>query len=129
MRSTRIDFTGDRPKFDFGHAVAGFLGTVQNALVNLGTDQGSDRLYPNRGTRLRQDAISGRMISQRLANHSANFAALRTLTFIQETGDPDVGSQLQSLTLQARIKEGFRVELLTKATSANGKTIGELATV
>lgn len=129
MRSVRIDFTGEKPRLDFDYVVAGFLATVQNSLVNLGTELGSDRLYPSRGTNLLQDAVSGKMINQRTAEHSANFAALKTLTFIQETGDQESDNRLQSLQARANLRSGFRVEVGIRATSAGGQTIGELANI
>jgi hypothetical protein len=99
MRGLRIKFTPAGAVFDFGYYVKDFDCTVQNALVNLGTDAESDPLYAGRGTYLSKDAARGKMVAGVWANHAVNFAALRTLAFSQQTETTSNEDRLRSFRL------------------------------
>lgn len=128
MIGTRIDFT-DGARFDFENPNRDFACTVQNALVNVGTDKGSDPLYPGRGTRLKIDGAEGRMINSAWSTHAANFAALRTLSFIQQTDRQTNPFKLQSFVLRCRELKDQTVKLDVQATSQDGTQIGLLANI
>ena len=49
--------------------------------INIATEQGSDPIYPDRGTNLLASSINGLLIDKVEAQHAGNFAALDTLTF------------------------------------------------
>ena len=127
MRSSRIFFGPTGPRFDFTRVLIGFDCTVQNALVNLGTDRGTDRVYPSRGTDLKVDAAVGRMVNLTWANHTANFAALRTLEFIQQTDNQTNAFKLQDFKLISTGFSGQRIKLNAQATSVIGETRGVIA--
>lgn len=55
----------------------------QNAAVNLAQIRGSDRCFPDKGTRLLLAGVQGIIFDTQSAQHEANFAALDTLTFMQ----------------------------------------------
>ena len=56
--------------------------TSQNAVVNLLTEQGTDKIFPTRGTTVFQEAVSGGIISRQVATNVGNFAAINTLFFM-----------------------------------------------
>ncbi len=128
MRSTRIDFTGPAPVFDFSKVLVGFSCSVQNALVNTGTDNGSDPIFVDRGTDLKKDGAQGKMINATWATHAANFAALRSLSFIQQTEMQSNPFKMQAFTLRCEQVSDQAALLSVQATCVDGTVIGFLAT-
>lgn len=129
MKAVRIDFSGDKPVFDFSKPLADFSCTVQNALVNTGTDNGSDPIYPDRGTDLKKDGAQGKMVNATWATHAANFAALRTLSFIQQTEMQSNSFKLQGFILRCALLSPQTAVIAAQAISDDGTTIGFLATM
>lgn len=129
MRSLKIAFRNSGPVFDFGTFNSGFDGTVQNALVNVGTNQGTDPLYPDRGTTLAKDAAQGRMVNSVWAAHTTNFAALSTLSFIQKTEAQDDLDRLQDFQLEIELLQSQQVKLNVFAKSSLGETRGLKVTI
>lgn len=76
------------PDFDFSTYVSGFKATVQNALTDTLTRQGSDTAHPERGTTFKEDALEGSLTSEVELTHAANFAAENVRTFINSNLDP-----------------------------------------
>jgi len=129
MRGILINFDAGGPRFNFDAPVKDFEATVQNALVNVGTNRGSDGLFEDRGTDLKIDGAQGRMATQIWANHSANFAALRTLSFSQQNDDPNNAWKLQSFTLRCEKLVQTTAVLAVEAVSEGGTTIGGIANI
>ena len=129
MRGIRISFDSAGPRFDFSVIARDFETTVQNALVNISTAAGSDPIYPDRGTDLLLDGVSGRLINNTWANHSANFAAISTLVFSQSVDDPSDPHRLQNLTLQGAKIRGQTLMLSAQATAVDGQKMGILAKI
>lgn len=127
MRGIKILFQDGGPVFDLENPVKDFDATVQNALVNTGTRLNSDAVYPDRGTELMKDAAAGRMVNLTSANHMANFAALRTLAFIQKTEKQSNPFKLQDFKLRSRSLKDQHLELDVKATSVTGEVRGSVA--
>jgi hypothetical protein len=75
---------GGEIRLELDRAVEGFSATAQNALVNLITDKGRDKIFPDRGTNLLQAALATGLSNRRAASHQANFAAADTLFFSRE---------------------------------------------
>jgi hypothetical protein len=128
MRGVALIFGEAGPTFGTA-AVVGFEATVQNALVNLGTRQGTDPLYPERGTTLQKDASAGKLVELNSAQHASNFAASDTLFFLRDfdaVGDPDAISELKLAPANSDQKS-----LLLEATflSADGRVLGLAATL
>lgn len=113
-----FDFTGPSVDFDC---------TVQNALVNVATDQGSDPFFLDRGTNLKKDGAQGRMVNSAWATQAANFAALRTLSFLQQTDLQSNPFKLQSFILRCRQVAEQAVALEVQATSIDGTVVGIIA--
>jgi hypothetical protein len=123
VKGIAIDFTGSLPVFSTGQ-VDGFGSAVQNALVNIGTKQGSDVVFPDKGTTLQADAVAGKLVDLNSAQHSSNFAAVDTVAFSRthtETDDPDgvIGAQLEPADFDSN-------SLLIDAifTAGDGRTVG-----
>lgn len=129
MRGILINFGPDGPKFNFDVVVKDFEATVQNALVNVGTDRGSDGLFSGRGTDLKIDGAQGRMATKIWANHSANFAALRTLSFSQQNDDANNTWKLQAFTLRCEKLVQTTAVLAVEAVSEGGTVIGGIANI
>ena len=124
MVDVRLDMTGDSPVFDFSNTVVNFDATVQKAMVNLGTDLGSDPVFTDRGTYILMDAVQGRMVNLATANHAANFAASRTAVFVKSTTRAGDDYGLQSLDMSAPNYNMFRLQLNITATCVDGETRG-----
>jgi hypothetical protein len=124
MRGVTINFFGVAPVFDFTDTVKNFDATVQNALVNLGTNIGSDPLYPDRGTYIMKDALQGAMINLQGANHSANFAAMHTMVFSKATEIPSNPFGLQNLDVGASTFNTKQLQFDIQATCVDGTKVG-----
>ena len=129
MRGIRITFNEDGPRFDFSRSVRGFESVVQNALVNVGTDLGSDPIFTDRGTDLKRDGAHGRMATAIWANHSANFASLNTLAFIQQTDDETNPFKLQEFELRCEQVILTTAVLNVRAVSSLGQVVGGFANI
>jgi len=127
MRGVRIDFNNG--SFDFNAPARDFETAVQNALVNVATDLGSDPLYPDRGTNLLLDGVSGRLINNAWANHSANFAAVQTLVFCQTVDDSADTHRLQNFLLAQANIVGQKLTLSAQAVAADGQRTGLITEV
>jgi len=127
MRGVRINFNAG--SFDFTSPTRDFETSVQNALVNVSTDQGSDPIYPDRGTNLLLDGVSGRLINNTWANHSANFAAVQTLVFCQSVDDPADSHRLSNFTLSQAQIVGQKLTLSSQAVAADGQRAGIITEV
>lgn len=127
MRGIKVNFSAGGASFDFSKPVKDFDVTVQNALVNVGTALGSDPYFEERGTDLLLDGVQGRMVNAAWANHAANFAALKTLVFIQSQDSASDPYRLSNFRLQALRFTGQTVELRAKVFAANGQVRGTVS--
>lgn len=125
MRGIGLVFTTHGAYFQFKRIVKDFPATVQNALVNLSTRQGSDPCFPERGTNLQLDGARGRMINPASAQQSADFAALHTTAFSRMAG----GDPLQRFQLKVRGLQGDRVSMEIAAEGPNGETMGNIVSL
>lgn len=74
--NTSSNINGDvYPDFDTTQINTGFETTVQNCLIDTLTNQGSDTIFPTRGTTLQEDAYAGFITNSMALQHSCNFAA------------------------------------------------------
>jgi len=127
MRGTVIKFEAAGPRLDFTDVRRDFACTVQNALTHVGTDYGTDRVYPERGTDLLRLATSGTLVNRLWADQRAGLAALRVLAFTRQTDSPANQDQLQEFKLRAvQMRDGF-AEFLAQAVSSRGERAGMMA--
>ena len=85
----KIEFTAEGARVVWGQRVSGFQATVQDALVNMATAEGSARTHPERGTGLWASLNGGGMLDTASSQHAGNFAALDTVFFLRRHDDPD----------------------------------------
>jgi hypothetical protein len=84
MEGLKVNFLNGDIYVEPEAKVVDFDATVQNALVNIGTRQGTDRIYPSKGTNILKRAVEGKIVGLNVANHEAQLAAINTLFFSRE---------------------------------------------
>lgn len=105
------------PDFDLSTYVSGFDGVVQNALTDTLTTQGTDIVYPARGTTFRETAVEGSLPNANALAHAANFAAEEVKTFNNNQINFDTTSNSTanfSILSEAEIAEQNNVPTITK---------------
>ncbi len=102
--------------------VQGFRSVVQNALVNLLTDDGTDMLYAKRGTELFRSALNSSIFNYRSASHACNFAASATLFFSREHEVADAADKLNRLGLDPVYLNTSRLDANAGFESIDGRT-------
>lgn len=93
MKDLKIIFNGDASTIDLNDTVEDKNLYEQKVLINLVTANGTDKVFPTRGTRLLADSIYGRVYSKTGAVHVGNFAALDTIYFIRSTDPKDLQNE------------------------------------
>lgn len=127
VKSLRINFKADGASLDFNSSVDGVDCEIQNALVNIGTEKGSDKIHPQRGTALLGEAVRGAIIDLSSARHSSNFAALYTLSFIKNSlpssmiNSPNL---IVKLKLSAAEFDGQKLNLQISGATLDGREFG-----
>jgi len=87
MRGLAIIFTENGAQLDTAKFVRQHGLKVQNALVNLGTGIGTDRVHPSRGTELAKKALSSGFRDIVESQHELNFATSASL-FFERANEP-----------------------------------------
>jgi len=100
-----------------------FPAMVQNALVCLVTSVGSDKAFPEKGTRLLKQGLQGALINLATATSAAQFAAIDTLFFVNvhET-EPD--RRLANVALRPVVFSLGTLELNSLFDSSLGESLG-----
>lgn len=132
MKSLKISFDEGGATLHLDQLVSGAECEIQNALVNIGTTQGSDALYPSRGTNLLTEAVKGAIVDMNSARHSANFAALFTLNFIQETLPTSMiqsADRITNLALTTAEFDGRQLILQLDGSTLDSRTFGTNANI
>lgn len=126
MRGLKIDFVKGAIVINPAAEVTGFDTTVQNALVNVATRQGTDVIYPAKGTVLLKNAVAGKIAGINDANHEAQLASLQTLYFSREY-ETSVKStdKLEVMKMAPVSYDGQSLRLTVAFTdAANTRTVG-----
>jgi hypothetical protein len=122
----KLNFRDDgKVDFDFNKEVEGFDLTVQNSIVNLVTEKGSDQLFQEKGTSLAQSANKGRVIDTLAIAHECNFAALETLKFQTESEPEELEEdyRLQNMTVSPGDVDQGILKVNTKFESLGGTVL------
>lgn len=90
MKGLRIILDGADSTISFNEIVEDKNLYAQKALVNMVTENGSDKIFPTRGTKMLAESINGKVYSRTGIVHIGNFAALDTLYFIRSTDPTEV---------------------------------------
>ena len=112
-----------QPVFETQGTVADFDCTVQNALVCLGTNAGTNTIYPDQGTSLLQTATSGALINTAIAQHACNLAANQVLLFSQQNNG-DAQDRIVQFKVQVSARQGQQLWADVQAISQNGVISG-----
>lgn len=123
-----INFSADKTTIDLTDTVQGFNAQGQNAVVNVVTRVGSDKVVPQKGTNMEQRAMLRNSFDPVWAVNTVNFAALRTLRFIRRTDrDAETLSTLMDrLILRPGRYADQRFNVLVEATNDNGEQYGNI---
>jgi hypothetical protein len=84
MEGIKLNFLNGEIYIEPSEKVSGFDATVQNALVNIGTRNGTDKIYPDKGTTILKSAVEGKIVGLNVANQESQLAAVDTLFFSRE---------------------------------------------
>lgn len=130
MKTLKIMFSKNGASFDLGAPLYGeFECSVQNALVNIATLQGSDYVFPEKGTTIYKSALNGSLVDLNAARHAANFAALDTFLFLRDTDYLDAVERIANIELRAlSIAQGV-LTVETVFTSSTGRVSGTLTPI
>lgn len=93
MKDIKLILDGDASTIDLSAEVEDKNLYEQKVLVNMVTAQGSDPVYPDRGTTMLIDSIRGQAYNRAGIIHIGNFAALDTISFIKGTDPEEVASE------------------------------------
>jgi hypothetical protein len=129
MKGLAITFASTGPVINTDAYLDGFNTTVQNGMVDIGTAQGSDPMFPTRGTDLMRTALDGGIVNYTSARHASNFAALSTLTFTTSNEDVLAEERLVDLTLSPVELDVFHMKVEAQFTSSLGNIVGVVSTL
>lgn len=122
-RGLKIEFVkGGEVRLALTGEAAGFDAVVQNCTMNFLVAQGSDPLFPNRGTDLLQRGLSGSLFSQQGARHAGNFASIDTLFFSRQHELADSADKPAEVTAENLEFAVDRLSLQPVVTSIDGRT-------
>jgi len=130
MKGIKINFLETGAVIDFEKEVNGFEAVNQDALVNLGTQKGSDKSDKARGSSLEALTLkSSAIVSLQTAQHAVNIASAETSSYNYETDDYTETDKLLNIELKPTVLslEGLKINAITL--SETGKVIGTNATL
>lgn len=129
-RTLSIEFNGaDGAALDFANTRSGILCQVQRALINVGTDRGTDPAYPTRGTLLPQQAFAGAISGRNRAKAQVNFAAIDTRFFLRETDAAGDEDRVADLRINIESLENRQLRLRAELVSIRGESVGVQASI
>jgi hypothetical protein len=108
---------------DTGRSADGFQAACQGQLVNLLNREGSDDLYPDRGTDIQSRALNSQLYSPRAAEHAGNIAASDCLFFHRRTTLGPAGDKIEAVELQLREINLYSVSYGVAFTSVDGRSL------
>lgn len=125
-----ITFSSEGCLINLDRPVRGFSSTVQAAMVNLVTNEASDAVFPDRGTSLLLDAVSGGAIVGNRATHIANVAAIETKNFMRIAAvDPTATDEILTIVLQPVSLQNRILHLNASMASVGGEIIPTTAQI
>lgn len=90
MRAVKVDFRGVDSKILWTQSTQDRSCVEQKYIMNVATDNGSDTIFPDRGTDLLASAIAGSVTDDSSADALGEFAATDTIYFCSWEEDPEV---------------------------------------
>jgi hypothetical protein len=100
----------------------------QQVGVTLGTRHGSDAVYPNKGTSFFERAVRGGFSGTHALRHIAQFAALDTKGFINDTSPEETNLMISELSVSTVFASNGGVTAQVDLTLESGaKIVADLA--
>ena len=126
MKGIKISFNNGEALIDTDNYVENFDATVQNALVNIATRAGTDRIYADKGTSILSRAVAGKIVGMNEANHQSQLAALDTLYFSRKhETSTDSSVKLGAVAMKPVTYDGASLKLNVAFTDlAISRTVG-----
>lgn len=124
MEGIKIVFEEAGARLDFTAPVTGFDTTVQCVLVNIGTTTGTDKIYPERGTRLLVAGLVGKLFSRNQAVRESNFAAAQAKIFVEQSTPPEVEERIRRVRIAPVVLTRARMETNVVIETTTGKLVG-----
>jgi len=124
MKAIRVNFSADGAEIDFNSQIENFWPTVQNTTVFTGQKLNTDKIFPDKGTNLHKNAVSGGLVTAGAFINALKELAIDAQTFTQETEDEDNNEhelRLFRLHLDTWLGDVARVRIA--ATSNKGESI------
>ena len=120
MTGLALDFSNGRARINFGATRAGNELQMQGVLVVSMTWPGSDIMFPDKGTGLQAEALSGSLYNLQAAIHAANFTSAKVTSFMKTNCD---AWTIGSLTMTPVSFNNQRMQLDYQGLDASGNTI------
>lgn len=124
MKGLKITFEATGATISTSEKVEGVAAQVQNSLVNIAQQKGSDKLFPNKGTDIFRQALQGRIAGLQEAHHLSNFAALDTLFFIRDTLRDQDMTKISRVVLKPFEYSGNRLRITSSFEFSDGSVVG-----
>lgn len=128
-RSLQLEFLDEGVRILPNQAVSGLQLEAQNACLNLGIQQGSDPIYPTRGTNLLLQGLNGRLVDDMAAFHEGNFAAVDTVFFLNSIDPFPDNDAIIEIKLQVESYQEGKLEFNTVMLTESGAQIGQSLTL
>jgi len=129
MRAIQLNFEGRGAVFNFDTPIDGFTSTVQNCLVNIGQKENTDIIYPNKGTAIHNNAVSGGLTSPDLLETALYELATETQDFVQDTEEDFSEEELAALEIELEVWQGDKARVEVTATSSTGTIVGNISEI
>jgi hypothetical protein len=130
MKGIRIDFDKEEgPSFNFEEPIEDFSALIQNALVNVGTSKGSDLGYPDKGTSLLKEAVSGFLTSDIAIVNQSKFAAIDTLFFSRQNSSDNFEEFIEEVELIPIDFDINTLSIQTRFLSSSGERVGNITSI
>lgn len=129
MEGLAINFVKSGALLAVGSKVSDFNTIVQNGMVNIATEAGSDPIYATRGTELYSAGVLGALTTYDEAYHASNFAALDTSFFLKLSDYTEVNyERVRLVELQPVTYTGTQMNINARFEGENGTVVGKQVT-
>ena len=130
LKGIKIVFDPDsKATIDWSAPVTGFDATVQCVLSHLGTTEGSDPIFPERGTSLLTYGLVGRLGSIREAVHECNFASVKSKDFIEDHTPPEIAERISRVRIVPQEITRQRLDTIVSIDTTSGLVVGTVLSV
>lgn len=129
MKGLKLDFSDEGIRLVPFKVVSGKSSISQNALLNIAQTAGSDKAYPDKGTRMLMVAARNGLPTPNRAQHEANFAAVDTLFFSRASDPEDTPDSLAMCRLALSAFELQRITLDAQFVFIDGVVEGEITPI